>query len=249
MSVRTSQVRTSVGTQDVIFNGLHHGRMVRWNTVERASDQDPQRTASGLLGAIFGSSHFGSNLALLSRVEELALVSLVLTLARPPFVRTGHSCKIDGSFQAMGSRRRGFQGSVAAVVARTTPTFSQVACGATAKAQCVSRQRQPARQASQDPAWDVGVRPPTNRTPEVVAEATAEEVLRLENAVAALGANSHHAKPLMAALKAAKAKLNVPISVQIESTEHYLERARKRLQHADEEVAKAIAKRNECSST
>ena len=54
-------------------------------------------------------------------------------------MRTGHSCKIDGSFQAMDSRRRGFQGSLATVVARTTPTFSQVACGATTKSQFVIR--------------------------------------------------------------------------------------------------------------
>ena len=55
-----------------------------------------------------------------------------------------------------------------------------------------------------------------NRTPEAMAEETSEEVRRLESAVSALGEDNPHAKPLVVALKAAKAKLNISISVQIE---------------------------------
>ena len=69
---------------------------------------------------------------------------------------------------------------------------------------------------------------------------------RLEGAVAALGEESPHAKPLLTALKAAKTKLNVPISVQIESTTQYLERARKRLAQAEAEVARVTAQKDQC---
>ena len=51
---------------------------------------------------------------------------------------------------------------------------------------------------------------------------------------------------LLTALKAAKAKLNVPISVQIESTTQYLERARKRLAQAEAEVARVTAQKDQC---
>ena len=43
-----------------------------------------------------------------------------------------------------------------------------------------------------------------------------------------------------------KAKLNVPISVQIESTTQYLERARKRLAQAEAEVARVAAQKDQC---
>ena len=87
-----------------------------------------------------------------------------------------------------------------------------------------------------------------NLTPEAIAEAAAEEVRRLEEAVRALGEESLHAKPLLVALKAAKAKVNVPISVQIESTTQYLERARKRLVQAEAEVARITAQKDQCIS-
>ena len=85
-----------------------------------------------------------------------------------------------------------------------------------------------------------------SRTPEAIAEATAEEVRRLEEAVGALGEESPHAKPLLVALKAARAKLNVPVSVQIEATAKFLERARKRLAKAEAELAKVAAQKDEC---
>ena len=85
------------------------------------------------------------------------------------------------------------------------------------------------------------------RTPEAMAEATADEVRRLESAVAALGEDSPHAKSLVSALKVAKAKLNVPISVQIQASEQYLERAKKRLVQAEEDLSKASAKKSECA--
>ena len=49
-----------------------------------------------------------------------------------------------------------------------------------------------------------------NITPEAITEAAAVEVRRLEGAVAALGEESPHAKPLLTALKAAKAKTQRP---------------------------------------
>ena len=90
--------------------------------------------------------------------------------------------------------------------------------------------------------------PRPNRTPEAVAEAAAEEVVRLESAVAALGEGNPLAKPLLAALKVARSKVNVPVSVQIEMSEKYLARARKRLVVANEELEKAVEKKNSCTS-
>ena len=60
------------------------------------------------------------------------------------------------------------------------------------------------------------------------------EFHRLESAVAALGEDSPHASFLLTTTNAASAKLNVPISAQRELSEKYLERARKRLNQADE---------------
>ena len=81
-----------------------------------------------------------------------------------------------------------------------------------------------------------------------MAEAAAEEVVRLESAVAALGEGNPLAKPLLAALKVARSKVNVPVSVQIEVSETYLARARKRLVVANEELEKAVEKKNSCTS-
>ena len=67
----------------------------------------------------------------------------------------------------------------------------------------------------------------------------------MEKGVGALGEESPHAKPLLVALKAARAKLNVPVSVQIESTAKYLERARKRLVQAEAKLAKVAAQKDE----
>ena len=83
-------------------------------------------------------------------------------------------------------------------------------------------------------------------TSEAITEAAAVEVRRLEEAVGALGEESPHAKPLLTALKAAKAKLNVPISVQIESTTQHMERARMRLAQAEAEVARVAAQKDQC---
>ena len=87
--------------------------------------------------------------------------------------------------------------------------------------------------------------PSAPRIPEAIAEATAEEARRLEEVVGALGEESPHAKPLLVALRAARAKLNVPVSVQIESTAKYLERARKRLVQAEAKSAKVAAQKDE----
>ena len=111
-----------------------------------------------------------------------------------------------------------------------------------------ARQRGPAgQQPGQQPRRDARIADTgPNITPEAITEAAAVEVRRLEGAVAALGEESPHAKPLLTALKAAKAKLNVPISVQIESTTQYLERARKRLAQAEAEVARVTAQKDQC---
>ena len=71
-----------------------------------------------------------------------------------------------------------------------------------------------------------------------MAEAAAEEVGRLESAVAALGEGNPLAKPLLAAQKVARSKVNVPVSEQIEMPEKYLARSRKRLVVANEELEK-----------
>ena len=85
-----------------------------------------------------------------------------------------------------------------------------------------------------------------SRTPEAIGEAAAEEVHRLEEAVGALGEESPRSKPLLDAFRAAKAKVNVPISVQIDSTRKYLERARKRLVQAVAEVTRVAAQKVRC---
>ena len=51
---------------------------------------------------------------------------------------------------------------------------------------------------------------------------TTEEVLRLEGAVVALGQESLFAKFLFDALKAAKAKLNVPVAERLEACKKFL---------------------------
>ena len=61
---------------------------------------------------------------------------------------------------------------------------------------------------------------------------------RLESAVAALGEGNPSAKPLLAALKVARSKVKVPVSA----------RARKRLVVANEELEKAVDKKNSCTS-
>ena len=65
---------------------------------------------------------------------------------------------------------------------------------------------------------------------------------------AGLGEGNPLAKPLLAALKVARSKVNVPVSVQIEMLEKYLARARKRLAVANEELEKAVEKKNSCTS-
>ena len=69
------------------------------------------------------------------------------------------------------------------------------------------------------------------------------EVRRLEDVVGVVEEESPDA---LVALKAAKAKLNVPISVQIESTEQYLERVRKRLVQAEAHFARVAAQKDHC---
>ena len=87
----------------------------------------------------------------------------------------------------------------------------------------------------------VPVRQPS-RLPEQVAADAAEEVHRLEAAVQVLGGeNNAHAKPLVEALKAARAKSRVPpVSERLTSCRNFLERARKRVTRAEDLIAKAV---------
>ena len=87
----------------------------------------------------------------------------------------------------------------------------------------------------------VPVRQPS-RLPEQVAADAAEEVHRLEAAVQVLGGeNNVHAKPLVEALKAARAKSRVPpVSERLTSCRNFLERARKRVTRAEGLIAKAV---------
>ena len=124
------------------------------------------------------------------------------------------------------------------IFARTTSSITPVATcpEVTEEVDPAEAQRVSARIADTGP----------NIAPEAITEAAAVEVRRLEGAVAALGEESPHGKPLLTALKAAKVKLNVPISVQIESTTLHLERARKRLTQAKAEVVRVTAQKDQC---
>ena len=81
-----------------------------------------------------------------------------------------------------------------------------------------------------------------SRVPEQVAADAAEEVHKLEAAVQVLGGeNNVHAKPLVEALKAARAKSRVPpVSERLTSCRNFPERARKRVTRAEDLVAKAV---------
>ena len=87
----------------------------------------------------------------------------------------------------------------------------------------------------------VPVRQPS-RLPEQVAAGAAEEVHKLEVAVQVLGGeNNVHAKPLVEALKAARAKSRVPpVSERLTSCRNFFERARKRVTRAEDLIAKAV---------
>ena len=151
----------------------------------------------------------------------------VTTLATPPFERTGHIQKHDGPQQTVGARRWFVASDVAAHFARTAPSVVPVA--SEVATQCVNpAEAQPGQQRRRDsPQSARNADAVPSRTPEAIGEAAAEEVHRLEEAVGALGEESPRSKPLLDAFKVAKAKVNVPISVQIDSTPKYLERARK----------------------
>ena len=88
-------------------------------------------------------------------------------------------------------------------------------------------------------------RQPSRPPEQVVAEAN-EEVLKLEAAVRALGGESSvHAKPLVEALKAARAKSRVlPVTERLVACRNFLERARKRVARAEELIAKATEQKS-----
>ena len=88
-------------------------------------------------------------------------------------------------------------------------------------------------------------RQPSRPPEQVVAEAN-EEVLKLEAAVRALGGESSvHAKPLVEALKAARAKSRVlPVSERLIAYRNFLERARKRVARAEELIAKVTEQKS-----
>ena len=129
--------------------------------------------------------------------------------------------------------------------AGSSSSLTQVARCTGSGAQYISRPSPPvsSTQSGRQPPTVVTEPPRPNRTPEAVAEAAAEEVVRLESAVAALGEGNPLAKPLLAALKVARSKVNVPVSVQIEMSEKYLARARKRLVVANEELERQWKRR------
>ena len=91
----------------------------------------------------------------------------------------------------------------------------------------------------------VPVRQPS-RLPDQVA-ADAAEVHKLEAAVQVLGGeNNVHAKPLVEALKAARAKSRVPpVSERSTSCRNFFERAKKRVTRAEDLIAKAWS-RSQC---
>ena len=87
-------------------------------------------------------------------------------------------------------------------------------------------------------------RQPSRPPEQVVAEAN-EEVLKLEAAVRALGESSVHAKPLVEALKAARAKSRVqPVTERLVACRNSLE-PRKRVPRAEELIAKATEQKSD----
>ena len=88
----------------------------------------------------------------------------------------------------------------------------------------------------QKSVWDVASRPPDRGS----AEAT-EEVRRLEAALSALGEGNPHAKPLVEALRVARAKAKVlPLEEQIIACKNFVERARKRVTRVEAVISRAL---------
>ena len=84
------------------------------------------------------------------------------------------------------------------------------------------------------------LRQPSN-PPEAAAAIASAEVQRLETAISALGETSPHAKPLVEALRIARAKSAVPpLQQRIQSRKLYIERAKQRVVRAEAVITRAV---------
>ena len=82
----------------------------------------------------------------------------------------------------------------------------------------------------QKSVWDVPLLQSASRPPDRVSAEATEEVQRLEAALSALGEGNPHAKPLVEALRVARAKAKVLLlEEQIIACKNFVERARKRV--------------------
>ena len=83
-----------------------------------------------------------------------------------------------------------------------------------------------------------------SRTPEVAVADAIGEVKKLEAAIAALGADSVHARGLQEALRIARNESRLPsVSERVESCKKFLERARQRVSRAQDVIDKATAQK------
>ena len=83
-----------------------------------------------------------------------------------------------------------------------------------------------------------------SRAPKVVVADAVADVQRLEAAIAVLGGDNVHAKDLQEAFRVARSKTKVPpISERVEACKTFVEKAKKRVQRAQEVMDKALAQR------
>ena len=89
--------------------------------------------------------------------------------------------------------------------------------------------------------WDVPLQQSASRPPDRVSAEATEEVQRLEAALSSLGEGNPQAKPLVEALRVARAKAKVlPLEEQIIACKNFVERARKRVTRVQAVISRAL---------
>ena len=93
----------------------------------------------------------------------------------------------------------------------------------------------------QKSVWDVPLLQSASLPPDRVSAEATEEVQRLEAALSALGERKRHAKPLVEALRVARAKAKVlPLEEQIVACKNFVKRARKRVTRVEAVISRAL---------
>ena len=93
----------------------------------------------------------------------------------------------------------------------------------------------------QKSVWDVPLLQSASRPPDRLSAEAIEEVQRLEAAPSALGEGNPHAKPLVEALRVARAKAKVLLlEEQIIACKNFVERARKRVTRVEAVISRAL---------